>query len=388
MHPALALALDPAALRAARLSPANDDDRALARSLADHPREAAVLAQGEGETPYDDDQLHAAMAVGVYAALHRLEGSEPLGSAISSAKGALLAAGTSPAEAKQLLGLTVLDEAFAFEAVESDPQFKQELVLDTVRALPKLASLSDELVEMLFQTFSHQATPDLRAIRYGAAEALLQIAWADGPQPITPEHLGLALERMLDEGARDVEQAEEVLASLIDFLHQQGLFGEVRQALLQEALALIGLALEDGGALPDDASAEGDESYTAPGLEEDDGDEDLPESDDDDLPPPAAAAPAPVASPPSVLTATQAARWGSALRVPGVADPRPPPAPAKPGRPLRAVPGPGLKPPSGARPLAMARKPSAPPAPVARPKSPAPREAPTGKLPPDDGEPD
>lgn len=240
MHPVLARYLDPDVLREALAT--GGDDGVLHAAAAWAPKERATLEAASA--PYDEQAQQATLTLATFAALKASEGDGVLAHPLQHALGALMASGTSHEEARQMMALAFLDEAFSFDTPELD--FDAALVAETLESITALVKLSDGDVENIVQAFSHQTSQALRPLHYAASTALLSTAWDQGPQPITPEHAERALVRLLAERPGDeLDAAVDALQALLKALGGKGLVGPLRLARLNESLALYAEELRD-----------------------------------------------------------------------------------------------------------------------------------------------
>ncbi|MBX7099412.1 MAG: hypothetical protein K1X89_16985 [Myxococcaceae bacterium] len=262
MHPVLARYLDPDVLREA-LASDGDDAELLRTASAWAPAERTVLEAAT--TASDDGVQQAALTLATFAALKASEDDPQLALPLQHALGALMATGTSQEEARQMLALAFLDEAFAFDVPDLD--FDAALVAETVASIGELVKLNDGDVDVIVQAFSHQTNQALRPLHYAATTALLSTAWDQGPQPITPEHAERALVRLLAERPGDeLDAALDAVQALLKALSGRGLVGPLRLARLNESLALYAEELRDElEAAPEAVSP--DDDATPPPLE-------------------------------------------------------------------------------------------------------------------------
>ena len=230
MHPVLARFLDlgsaQAALRKIRAGdPLDPAEQALARVLPPDPDKAAALASAHRHA--SEEAQAALVFFAAHAALQALREEPAAAAALTRADLALRAHGGSDAQVAAQLASILVEEAFGYE--DSAESFDLPFVLETFDALPKLFALTPIEIDRILAAFLESGAKPLRARAERLARHLLEAAWGEGPEPINPEHLQLALE---DASADD----PRLLAEFLRALGKEGLVGPLRLARLIERL--------------------------------------------------------------------------------------------------------------------------------------------------------
>jgi hypothetical protein len=268
MHPLIARLIDPAAALAVLEKEAqglalDPDEAAFAAEARREPQLAASVRQAAGKKSASPEAQQRAIVLAVRAATARVLEDPELGPPARAALEALAAEGASEPEARALVAQAVLEEAFGY--AEDPAHFDRAFLRETLESLPALARVDQAAVDGWLETWAKAGAPEGRPLRLATAEALLESAWGEGPQPITPEHLDDALERLEDTVASaELEAAAVQVVGLLEFLRQQGVVGPQRLERLTR--------LTKDASLPAEASA---------GEEADEDDED---DEDDEVP--------------------------------------------------------------------------------------------------------
>jgi hypothetical protein len=251
MHPLIARFLDPAAARAVL-------DKA-AQGLALDPDEAALLAEARREPateaalrkvgPRAPAELQPRLIVlAVQAATARILEDAELGPPARAALAALGAEGATEAEALTLVAQAVMEEAFGY--ADDPAAFDRAYLRETLEVLVALARVDQALVDGWLEDWGHAGDPASRALRLTVAEVVLESAWGEGPQPITPEHVDDALERLAETVSEsEVPLAAEQVVKVLEFLSARGVVGAERLARLSR---LVGDAARAAAADPDE----------------------------------------------------------------------------------------------------------------------------------------
>lgn len=240
MHPLIARFIDlPAALmaleKAQTESTLDGEEAALVTAAAAFPKARAAILKARGaKTPSSDAQQHL-IVLATRAATLRISVDPMLGPHVTLAKAALQKEGASEPEADDLIAQAVLEEAFGYA---EDPEvFDAEFLAETLESLAYLAQVTQDTVDEWLETFARNGPPGDRALRLKVAEVLLESAWSEGPQPITPEHLDDAIEQLADTVAdTEFTRAAQTLTEFLAFLAQQHVVGSMRKSRLEQVL--------------------------------------------------------------------------------------------------------------------------------------------------------
>jgi hypothetical protein len=228
VHPLIARFLDPAAARDVL------DREAQGLALDAEQAAFAVAARGDAKLTaslrarsVSPDGQQRAIVAAVRAATALVLDDAELGPPARLALEALRAQGASETEARALVSQAVLEEAFGY--AEDPARFDRPFLRETLERLPALAAIDQGAIDDWLELWAREGAPEARALRLAVAEILLEAAWSDGPQPITPEHLDDALGRLEDTVAeRDLHEALALVAQLLAFLDQRGVVGPQR----------------------------------------------------------------------------------------------------------------------------------------------------------------
>jgi hypothetical protein len=261
MHPLIARFLDPhAALatldRAAQGLALDPDEAALVAEVRQEPDlEAALRKAGSGKAP--SDLPPRLIVLSVQAATTRLLEDPELGPTALAALQALRAEGATEAEARTLVAQAVMEESFG--SGDDPDTFDRAFLGETLGVLPALARVDQAAVDGWLESWARAAPPERRPLRLTVAEAVLEAAWGDGPQPITPESVDDGLDRLAETvGPSELLPAIEEAGSLLEFLAAQGLVGTERLARLRRLVGHAGRAASedpDEGGEPEDEDA-------------------------------------------------------------------------------------------------------------------------------------
>lgn len=195
---------------------------------------AAILKAGSTKNPSPQVQQQL-IVVATRAATLRLGVDSQLGPRVATAKAALEAEGASAAEADDLVAQAVLEEAFGYA---EDPQsFDAAFLAETLDSLTHLAKVTQEKLDDWLEQFARAGAAGDRALRLKVPELLLEAAWSDGPQPVTPEHVDDAIEQLGDTVApSEFAKATTTLGEFLAFLGKQQVIGAQRLARLEQVL--------------------------------------------------------------------------------------------------------------------------------------------------------
>ena len=240
MHPVIARFLDLAAVTNALEKSRQDDtldadEAALVQVAAELPELADALNEARGKKAVSPSTQQQLIVLATRAATRRLTQDPSMGPRIASAVAALEAQGANREEAESLVAQAVLEEAFGF--AEDPDRFDLEFLGETIDSLSHLGALNQELVDEWLDAFTKAGKSDQRPFRTKVAETLLEAAWGEGPQPINPEHLDDALDRLVDELAQgELPKAAGVMTELLGFLSGKHIVGPLRLARLTDIL--------------------------------------------------------------------------------------------------------------------------------------------------------
>lgn len=259
MHPLIARFIDlPATLTAlekeASEATLDTEEAALLAAAAAFPKARAAVLKAKGaKTPSNDTQQQL-IVLATRAATLRIGLDPVLGPRVNSAKAALKAEGASEAEADDLIAQAVLEEAFGY--AEDPGVFDAEYLAETLDCLVFLSRVTQETLDDWLEAFARGGSTGDRALRLKVAELLLESAWSEGPQPVTPEHLDDAVEQLADTVAEsEFTKAVATLSQFLGFLTDKQVIGAQRKARLEQVLA----SATSGGAESEDDEGDAEE---------------------------------------------------------------------------------------------------------------------------------
>jgi hypothetical protein len=201
------------------------NEQRFATAAKQHPELMRVLASARGRRPSEDAQ-HAAILLGVRAALSSVQDDALLGPAARAGREALSAAGADAEQIEQLLGGVLVEEAFTGD---QDPAaFDTQFVKESFDALPQLATLDSEKVAELTEAFAQSVASSQRPTALACAETLFQSAWGEGPQSINVEHVDESLEALGQGPQAELNAVRGALEALLRFLASKGFIGPLR----------------------------------------------------------------------------------------------------------------------------------------------------------------
>lgn len=240
MHPLIARFLSPDAAREALHKekagePLTDEEQDFTAAASAHPQQRAELLGVSGRSLSSDVQA-ALVLLSAHAALRAISRDPELSEAVTQAREALASEGADAEESAAFLASILLEEAFGYE--QEVDTFDRDYVKQTLAEVPALAALTRETVDALTLRFEKGgASDEERTLRARMAKALFDIAWAEGPTPINPEHM----EALIDAELSDVPEEEQdrrvrVTLELLQLLAQEGIIGPARLARLREQL--------------------------------------------------------------------------------------------------------------------------------------------------------
>ncbi len=265
MHPLIARYLDlPAAIATLEKldteATLDSDESAFLLAAASFPKARTAVLKARGAKNPSSEAQQQLIVLATRAAAARIAVDPVLGPRVTSAKAALEKEGASPTEADDLVAQAVLEEAFGYA---EDPEvFDTGFLAETLESLAHLASLTQDAVDDWLEAFAKRGSTGDRALFLKVAELVLESAWSEGPQPITPEHLDDAIEQLADVvAASEFTRAVATLKLFLDFLAEKQVIGTERRRRLEQILV----------------------SATAQGAEQqdEDGDEDADPDDDE-----------------------------------------------------------------------------------------------------------
>ncbi len=240
MHPLIARFIDlPAALTALEKESTENtldsEEAALIAAASAFPKARAAVLKARGSKSPSAEAQQQLIILATRAATLRISLDPMLGPRMSSAKAALKSEGASETEADDLIAQAVLEEAFGYA---EDPEvFDAEYLAETLDSLAFLSRVTQESIDDWLEVFARGGPAGDRALRLKVAEVLMESAWSEGPQPITPEHLDDAIEQLADTVAEsEFGKAAQTLTEFLGLLATKQVVGVLRNARLGQVL--------------------------------------------------------------------------------------------------------------------------------------------------------
>jgi hypothetical protein len=240
MHPLIARYLSAEAARETlhkekageALTPEEQDFVAAASA---HPQQRAELLGISGRALSTDIQA-AVVLLAAHAAVRAISRDPALSDAVTQAREALAAEGADAEETAAFLASILLEEAFGYE--QDVDSFESDFVKETLAEVPALASLTRESVDALRMGFEKGGpNEEERTSRAHIAKALFDLAWAEGPSPINPEHIEMLIEAELnDQPEEEQDRRVRAMVELLELLAKEGILGPTRHKRLREQL--------------------------------------------------------------------------------------------------------------------------------------------------------
>jgi hypothetical protein len=205
------------------------------------PQARAAILKAKGAKKTSSDVQQHLIILATRGAAIRIGGDPLLGPRVTTARAALEKEGATKEEAEALIAQTLLEEAFGY--AEDPEHFDAPYVAETLESLTHLATITQETVDDWLETFAKNGDATSRALNLKVAESLLESAWSEGPQPITPEHVDEALELIADTVAQsEFTRALETLLRFVRFLATHHVVGSQRVDRLEKLISSASLA--------------------------------------------------------------------------------------------------------------------------------------------------
>ncbi|MDY7228883.1 hypothetical protein [Hyalangium rubrum] len=240
MHPLIARYLDPEAARETLRKekagePLSPEEQLFAATAAGHPQQRAELLGVSGRKLSSDIQASLVL-LAAHAAARSIAQEPRLAAATAKAQEALTSEGASAEETESFIASMLLEEAFGYEDEVDD--FDADYVEEALGEVPALAALTRESVDALLMKFAQQGTSETeRTERSRMAKALFDVAWSEGPAPITPEHMETLLEAEVSDQPEETQEARlRAIVELLQALSREGLIGPLRLSRLRAQL--------------------------------------------------------------------------------------------------------------------------------------------------------
>jgi len=209
-------------------APDEPTDQAFVLAARARPDLWSAVERAAGKAHPPEEAQNALLVLAAHTATTVLGDDERLLGPLERARGALEAEGATPEQIDALLGAVLLDEAFGDELPADG--FDAAFVAESLETLAALATLTPERVTALENAFAGGPDGAERRTRRIAAQTLCGVAWSEGPDLVSREHLEATAARL------EPEQ-RGALAEFVDHLAEMRLIGPLRRARLRRALS-------------------------------------------------------------------------------------------------------------------------------------------------------
>ncbi len=209
-------------------APDEPTDEAFVAAARARPDLWTAVERAAGRAHPPEDAQYALLVLAARTAATVLGDDDRLAGPLERARGALEAEGAMPEQIDALIGAVLLEEAFGDDRPAYG--FDAVFVAESLDTLASLANLTAERVAALENAFAGGPDGAERRTRRIAAQALCGVAWSEGPDLVTREHLEAAAARLEPEQRR-------ALAEFVDHLAEIRLVGPLRRARLRRVLS-------------------------------------------------------------------------------------------------------------------------------------------------------
>ncbi len=236
MHPLIRRYFDfPTAVDALKGLADDADAQALGRAGEHYPDLKDTVLVHAGRKRPSSEATEALNALCAYAAALRLDDDPRLGELTRQTRAALEPL-LGAEEVTAALADVLIEDAFGTDA---DPAvFDAAAIEETLRALPRLAAMSEDDVLGLVDAFAKQAPAEQKELAQVVAATVFESAWSLGVVPVNAEHLREARSALEDQlTPADFERVPPHLRTLIAFLRERDVLGPLRVERLTRELA-------------------------------------------------------------------------------------------------------------------------------------------------------
>lgn len=209
-------------------APDEPTDEAFVSAARARPDLWTAVERAAGKAHPPEEAQNALLALAAQTATTVLGDDDRLVGPLERAWGALRAEGATEDQIHALLGAVLLEEAFGDDTPADG--FDAAFVAESLDTLAQLATLTPDRVTALESAFAGGTDGAERRMRRIAAQALCGVAWSEGPDLISREHLEAAATRL------EPEQ-RVALAEFVDHLAEMRLIGPLRRARLRRVLS-------------------------------------------------------------------------------------------------------------------------------------------------------
>jgi hypothetical protein len=211
------------------------EERPYAEASSQFPEERSAVLAARGKARPAEATQKSLVRLAAHGALQALSQETPTAEKLQTARGALVEAGSTEAEADAFLAALVLEEGFGDD--EDVDAFDITYFLETLDSLPLLSDLTQDRVAGIADAFMRTAPAEWKKPYELAARALLDAAWKEGPEPVNVDHVQQARDEVASQlGKSEVQRANEAVGRFLEFLRKAQLVGPQRQKRLTQRL--------------------------------------------------------------------------------------------------------------------------------------------------------
>jgi hypothetical protein len=209
-------------------APDEPTDEAFVLAARSRPDLWSAVERAAGKAHPPEAAQNALLVLAAQTATTVLADDDRLTGPLERAWSALQAEGTTEDQIHALIGAVLLEEAFGDDMPAEG--FDATFVAESLDTLAHLATLTPDRVTRLEIAFAGGPDGPERQARRFAAHTLCGVAWAEGPDLVSREHLETAATRL----EPDQRMA---LAEFVDHLAEMRLIGPLRRARLRRVLS-------------------------------------------------------------------------------------------------------------------------------------------------------
>ncbi len=209
-------------------APDEPTDAAFVSAARARPDLWSAVERAAGKAHPPEEAQNALLVLAARTATTVLSDDDRLLGPLERARAALESEGASEDQVDALIGAVLLEEAFG-DDMPADG-FDAAFVAESLETLVALASLTPDRMTALEIAFAGGPDGPERRMRRIAAQTLCGVAWSEGPDLVSGEHLETAAGRL------DPEQLP-ALAEFVDHLFEVRLIGPRRRARLRRVLS-------------------------------------------------------------------------------------------------------------------------------------------------------
>jgi hypothetical protein len=209
-------------------APDEPTDEAFVSAARARPDLWTAVERAAGKAHPPEEAQNALLVLAAQTATTVLGDDDRLVGPLERAWGALQSEGATEDQIHALLGAVLLEEAFG-DDMPADG-FDAAFVAESLDTLAELATLTPDRLTALESAFAGGPDGPERRMRRIAAQTLCGVAWSEGPDLISREHLQAAATRL------EAEQ-RVALAEFVDHLAEMRLIGPMRRARLRRVLS-------------------------------------------------------------------------------------------------------------------------------------------------------